>query len=1732
MNNLEKIKKKRASVRAGVSRIISKVEPLIKQDPNLNEIDQLNELYQLLEDKGNTLKDLDAEIDALIVVEKDYEEELISCEEYNDRILSYKFKIKNCIRRHGNNVNSVNESSSASSVSSNTTTHTNIKLPKLNIEKFNGDTCLWLEFFNVYESAIHLNPTLNKLEKFSYLKTLLSGPAFNCVSGFALNESNYDACINILKDRYGRKDLIINSHMNKLLNLEPVRSSSNILGLRNLYDQLLINIRNLDSLNVASGSYGHLLNPIVLKLLPEDLTLEFHRKRASKENFEVTELIDFIKNEVECRETAKLIKGEENIKTREIANPQYNTYKSRNSRTKNISSFNTAVKIFCIFCNSDSHPTSQCLNFTDEQKRRKIRKESRCFKCFRNSHIASACRSKIQPCEICESTDHDKLFCSTTINPVLVNTSENQTLVSTSQCNVSQKRVLLQTCIVNATSSFRSKLTRILLDCGSEKSFITKRFADELKLRSIRKEKLKIYSFGNSLGSEEICDVFRMKLVNNANPQQSITVEVLGTDVISGTSVLSPLEAEDVTGFMTSRGWSLSDSTDPSLKHVNVLLGADYFWKLQLPGVMKISESLFVCPTIFGLTVVGQVDGCSPQTQHNALHISTEGKTDFDLQSFWKLESIGIIDENNELSISDSEIIESFRESLKYSKGRYVTKLQWKMDNIDLKDNFSVARRRFLGLKNKLKRDETLLSEYKNIITEQIKSGIVEPCKYKENGHSYYMPHRPVIRSDKETTKIRIVFDASSKDKDHKSLNECLISGPNLNPNILDLILRFRIHKIAFSADIEKAFHQIVISEEDRDFLRFFWFDSLDGENSYELLRMSRVTFGVTSSSFILSATLKYHIEKYKEKYAEVFNMLDTSLYVDDLFYGADSDDQAFSLSSTAVEILKDAGMKLRKFKTNSSSLKNLWEKHGVFNEDENVNSSLKVLGVRWDTDQDNLQIDAKPLLDSIQNLRTTKRSVLQMAAKVYDPAGFISPFVIRIKILMQELWELGIDWDEKLPFDLENKFNQWCSEIEDLLAVNIPRLYPVMDKITNFEDLQIFVFCDASLRGYGAVSYFRDPESGSTSLILSKSRVSPLKRITLPRLELMGAILSSRIVKYLKGVFGVPDRNIFCFSDSQIVLHWIKGSANNWKPFVANRVREIQDVVAPSQWGFCKGEENPADLVSRGCKAAQLQNNEFWFHGPKWMREVNLNLTEPEKISEAMTDDILKEQRKVVVNVVHQQPEFDLLSKFSSWTKLKRVVAYCLRFAHNTRSPSSRLSGFLSIHELENATKIITKIVQERSFEEEIKCLKGRRQLNSHSKILSLNPFLDNDGILRVGGRLRHASISEEQKHQIILPRKHSITDLIVKSFHENHLHGSVSLTVSAIRQRFWIINCREAVRRIIWKCIKCFKNRSSTATQIMADLPSARVTPARVFARTGVDFAGPFMTKFRKGRGIRPLKTYVCLFICFSTKAIHLETVSDLTSEAFLASLKRFAARRGKPQEIFSDRGTNFIKAEKELKEFHKKISLNENVNKYLTEEAIQWKFNPPSAPHFGGLWEAGVKQMKAHLKRTVGAQVLTQEEFLTLITQIESCLNSRPIVAITSDPNDLSPLTPGHFIIGAPLTAIPEPDTTDERLSYTNRWKLTQQLFQSFWKRWHKDYLCQLQGRSKWTRTQPNLKINDLVIIKEDNTPPLKWRLGRIVDLFPGSDELVRVVKVKTALGELKRPISKLAVLPTSD
>ncbi|CAG7824828.1 unnamed protein product [Allacma fusca] len=602
------------------------------------------------------------------------------------------------------------------------------------------------------------------------------------------------------------------------------------------------------------------------------------------------------------------------------------------------------------------------------------------------------------------------------------------------------------------------------------------------------------------------------------------------------------------------------------------------------------------------------------------------------------------------------------------------------------------------------------------------------------------------------------------------------------------------------------------------------------------------------------------------------------------------------------------------------------------------------------------------------------------------------------------------------------------------------------------------------------------------------------------------------------------PDA-MHAFTDSTVVLAWLKEHPKSWNTYVANRVSEIQDFLPFEQWHHVSGAQNPVDCASRGIRPSELISHPLWWEGPEFLKSGDYVFENPPNIS----DLELLEQRKNIT-IGHVSSDNTCLQKFSSLTKLQRVTAYCRRFAANCKvRKCARNFSFLSSYELRYALDIWIRIVQNQLFSSEIQACSSGELISVKSRLRSFNPFVDSSGLLRVGGRLRHAKIANDRKHPIILPTSHILTTLVIQHAHANTMHGGCQLVLATIQRKFWVVNGRDAVRREIRKCVRCCRFRAETAEQMMGDLPSFRVNPSRPFLKVGIDFAGPYTLRVLKGRGNRNYKGYIAIFICMVTRAMHLEVATSLSTESFLSAMKRFVARRGLPSDVYSDCGRTFVGASKELRRLCHSKEFANDVGSFLAQNEISWHFNPPASPHFGGLWEAGIRSVKYHLQRIMGNVTFNYEDMHTVTSQIEACLNSRPLTQLSSDPNDLTALTPGHFLIGEALTAVPEQNQIDEAPSQFSRGRIMQRVVQHFWRRWSSEYIARLQQRPKWLNLRATLKEGDLVLVKDERLPPLKWKLARILQGHPGPDGVTRVYTLKTADGVLKRPLVKLCQLP---
>jgi hypothetical protein len=586
---------------------------------------------------------------------------------------------------------------------------------------------------------------------------------------------------------------------------------------------------------------------------------------------------------------------------------------------------------------------------------------------------------------------------------------------------------------------------------------------------------------------------------------------------------------------------------------------------------------------------------------------------------------------------------------------------------------------------------------------------------------------------------------------------------------------------------------------------------------------------------------------------------------------------------------------------------------------------------------------------------------------------------------------------------------------------------------------------------------------------------------------------------------------------------------------FVGNRVAEIQDQAKGFKFRHIRSNHNPADIISRGISAYELSTSDFWWYGPEFLKKAQENWPQSMLEIDPENEEYKKEYRKVLTStqILNQSTELVeyINERYSSPRSLVSVFATILAGIDNWKHKALKTANvkIFRVQYIKLAEKAVIRILQKAIFHREVKHLSMNKSVPTKSIIKQLHPFIDQEGLIRTSGRISACKhIEADTKHQIILPKCKFVYNLI-RQIHTDNYHSTKLSTLAFVRQQYWPLHVKSIINYVVHRCITCFKAKPIDSTQIMGELPADRINACHPFSKVSVDYAGPINLKASTLRSTSVVKSYIALFKCITTKAIHLELVSDLSSAAFIATLDRFTSRRGLPTDIYSDNATCFEGTDNNFKKVA--IDLQPELEKYYDNKQIKWHFITPRAPHMGGFWESGIKQAKYHLKRVLTEKHLTFEEMTTVLCRIEAILNSRPITQISDNPNDIEALTPGHFLIGRPLNSKLEHDLTEVKSNRLNRWQLIQQTQQLFWKQWYDDIINN-QTRPKGFQTEVNYNLNDLVLIKESNIPTMKWKLGRIIKLIPGKDSIIRNVRIKTATGETERHVRYICKLPTDE
>ncbi|KAL4008001.1 hypothetical protein ACER0C_001853 [Sarotherodon galilaeus] len=1091
--------------------------------------------------------------------------------------------------------------------------------------------------------------------------------------------------------------------------------------------------------------------------------------------------------------------------------------------------------------------------------------------------------------------------------------------------------------------------------------------------------------------------------------------------------------------------------------------------------------------------------------------------------------------EEESMSQEDLLFLAKVKEGIRQKQdGHFEMPLPFRQERPDLPNNKLCAEHRLKCLERRLRKDERYYKDYVAFMQDIIKRGDAEKVPEAElnNQPAWYIPHHGVYHPQKPN-KIRIVFDCSAKFQ-NTSLNEHLLSGPDLTNTLVGVLCRFRKGHVAVMCDVERMFHQFHVAPKDQDYLRFLWWEDGNMEKSTSVFRMRVHLFGAASSPGCANFGFKHIAAQGENKFSEAtVKFMQRNFYVDDGLVSVDSVQEGIQLVKEARELCATGKLHLHKFISNSKEVIAAIPKEECVAGPTDLDLALgepkieRALGVQWCVSSDTFQFRV-----IVKNNPFTRRGVLSTVASIFDPLGFVAPFILVGKKLLQRMCQEKLDWDEPLPEDLKPQWEAWLRDLQNLSSIKISRCYvpSTSDQVKQYE---LHSFSDASVTGYGVCSYLRTvTKFGEVqcTLVMGKARVAPTKVTTIPRLELSAAVVATRTADFLKRELEIQNIQEYYWTDSKVVLGYINNDARRFHVFVANRIQRIRSSTEPSQWRYVASEQNPADHASRGVMTKELvQSN--WFTGPSflWQKELPKEDAKVEEIS--VEDPELKVTTVFAVKAKEEKSILERLEKFSDWTRVVKAIARLRRRVKYAKNSKEMSNESTTLEERKEAEEFIIRTVQGEAFGKEINIVKDKEEVKpSHSKLHQLSPFLDQHNILRVGGRLTKASIHPNIKHPAILPKKHHVSHLLIKHFHEKTHHQGRGMTVNEIRSNgIWVIGCSTEVSSFIYKCVKCRKYRKGNQEQRMGDLPPERLEATPPFTYSGMDCFGPFCVK----EGRKDLKRYGLLFTCMCSRAIHIEVLDDLSADCFLNALRCFIAIRGNVGQLHCDQGTNFIGARNEL--------LTQATQEKVKELGITFVFNPPASSHMGGVWERQIRTIRNVLKSILD-QSASRLDTSSFMYEAMAIVNSRPLtVESINDPVGPEPLTPNHILTMKSAVISPPPgEFAKEDLYLQKRWKRVQYLANVFWTRWRKEYLLNLQQRSKWNKNRRNAKINDIVLLQEDCLPRNQWKLAKVVEVTPGADGRVR--KVKLLIGDstrdnkvkhttktiLERPIHKTILL----
>ena len=1608
------------------------------------------------------------------------------------------------------------------------------KLPDLPMPRFSGQRKEWLSYRKYISEMIEPRQDLSDTHKFHYLNNSLSGSA---KSAIASSGSTFVTAWSNLKEEYDNQQSLKEEILGLLWDIKTpeVRNADSLTA---FIDSVQSNLKQLETLGVRIEDI-FLTFHLKRRLDIESLT-EFHKQRTLDTDITWTELMAFLKRRVKLlTTTVRAGSPPKDFNPAATSTPKDKRSSGSQGKSPKGGKSYQAQSQLCFLC-ENPHPLYQCWKakrMPATELKKLVAQHNLCTNCLRSGHSTLAQCTSTRSCLVCRQSGHHTLLHDAFVTPSSNTTATTQgsppqsstapsstaTSVSTSATTTASTAAMtpasqttgkqshhtaamamngiqrkgvavLATAIIHIKN--RKGLLvpcRAFLDSGSDAHFITTEMAAQLQLPRVR-----CHNIIDGINGTETINTQKISAeVHSLHGDYSVEIDLLLTRRITGDLPQQELSVSDLP-------FPLADLADPAFNtpgRIDVLLGSDVFYAVLDGRKTQLQKDLFAYPSLLGVIIAGRT---TPTTRFST-YVGIDALRR-QVQKFWEVDSL---QNGTHHSIEERATEQHFVQYVKRrDDGHYEVALPFK-PNLHLLGNTAArAKAFFLASEKKLIQHPEKYQHYKDFMQEMLTLGHMKLC----TDPGYFMTHHIIKRPSSTTTQHRVVFNASFKSNSGLSLNDTLMVGPTIQDDIICHLLRWREHKVATTADLEKMYRMVYVRSEDQHYQQIWWRDDLTKPLlSYAL---TTVTYGTASAPFQATRCLKQLAEDEHLNYSDIVWALTKLFYMDDCSASFNNSCIALKFKQRTTEVLSRGGFNCRKWQSNDPAL----------NDSEVDPNSATVLGVKWNKLDDTI-------VSSFSDLKLhhdiTKCSVLSETAQLFDPLGLAAPIVLLAKLFIQRLWSDNLDWTETLPSNLAEDWKDIRNAILEMTPIQVSR--PLL--LNADLPFTMHGFADASITAYGACIYF--VSEGRSMLAATKSRVAPIKTMTIPRLELSAALLLAQLIDKVRSACQSKPKEIVCWTDSQITYHRIQNVSSRYTTFVAVRVAEIQQLTQQSEWRFIPGEINPADIVSRGMLPTDLNDCSKWWHGPEFLQTdepwpewiLKANILEDKELKKEVHLGIPNDSTKVADVVV------SLADSRSSIKTIVNVVVYIVRFYINLLKPKAtkyHVRGELNLQEREDALLRCYRSIQQHYFTSDYNRLSNGKRLKKSSNLLALRPYLDEDGLMRVGGRLTSTEL--DSNRQVLLPNC-KFSKLILEDNHWKNHHAGPQALLAFSRQSVWILGGLSLCRDIVHHCMTCFRNKPKLLGQIMSDLHPERYRPESAFEVVGIDYTGPFTYK-PLARSKVLGKAYIMLVTCYKYRCIHLEVVHDLTTESFMNALRRFVGRRGVPRKIYSDNATNLTGGRRELSELRELLlsqSTTDAVKEYCNDNKIQWTTIPARSPHFGGTWEAEVKQFKHYFYRSLSDTYMKIDELQTLVIGIEAVLNSRPLTPSSSSVEDFKALTPGHFLILKPLNLLPEPSWRSDNIHRLKNWQQIQYILCTLADRFKQLYFHQLQRRSKWQIPQANISAGTMVLLQDDNLPPTKWKLGRIVETYKGADGMVRSVSIQTSNSMMTRAVHRVAPLP---